>query len=114
MANPPKRESDLSKLVSAARALLTNQIGFPLGCYRIWRILGWIDDSSIYYPVFTAYISATDALPVGQERLLCERNAFFRFDEMLEAVNREYRSRVLEACFDILDRFATANPNEAL
>ena len=113
MANPSKPEADLAKLVSAARALITNQVGFPIACARIYKLITWLDDAEINYPVFQAYASDTDDLPVGSERLLCERAAFFRFDERLEAVNAAYRVEVLKACFDILDRFETRDAFES-
>ena len=97
--------------MSAARALISNQIGFPLGCQRINKILHWIRDSEISYPIFGRYAADTHDLPIGTERLLCERNALLRFDERLERVNRKYRIEVLETCLDILERFAQGDPS---
>ncbi len=108
MANPDKRTSGLSKLVSTARSILTYQTSLPLGCTRMSRILFSLhafDD--IRFPVFEEFCAATRSLPVGTERLHWSRDALRDRDVELERIIRHFRDRVFDACYDILDRYAT-------
>jgi hypothetical protein len=101
-------EALLRKLVSAARALVTYQVGLPHGITRIFKILSWLGwESEDEYLLFKAYGSETVDLPIGTERLLCEREALRRFDERLKQINASYRDEVFEKCFDIIDRFGS-------
>jgi hypothetical protein len=107
MANPDKRTSYLSKLVSAARAIVTYQTSLPLGCARIQRILFWLQPlEQIDLPVFDEFLAATRDLPVGTERLHWSRDALRERDVELERIIRQVRDRVFDACYDIIDRYA--------
>ncbi len=103
--NPDTLTSCRSKLVSNARAIVTYEVGLPLGCTRMTRLLYWLQQhGEADYPVFEEYRRATSGLPTGQERLHWERSALARLDVRLEAINRDFRDRVFEACYAILDR----------
>ena len=107
MVNPDKRTSYLQKLVSAARAVVTYQIGLPHGCTRICAILFWLRPfEPLDLPVFEEYRTATLDLPTGTERLHWNREALRQRDVRLEAINHEFRDRIFETCYDIIDRFA--------
>ena len=107
MANPDKRTSHLRELVSAARSVVTYQVGLPHGCTRIRAVLFWLRPfEPLDLPVFEEYHAATLDLPTGTERLHWSRDALRERDVRLEAINREFRDRVFEACYDIIDRFA--------
>jgi hypothetical protein len=108
MANPDKWTSGLSKLVSAARAILTYQTSLPLGCTRMHRILHSLQlIEPISFPVFDEFLAATHNLPVGTERLHWSRDALRERDVELERILHHFRDRVFDACYDILDRYAT-------
>ena len=108
MTNPDKRTSYLKKLVSASRAVVTYQVGLPLGCKRIAGILFALRPfEPLDYPVFADYGKATRDLPVGTERLHWSRDALREKDVRLEALNRKFRDRVFDACYDILDQYST-------
>jgi hypothetical protein len=108
MANPDKRTSYLAKLVSADRSVVTYQTSLPLGCTRIQRILCWLrPHQATEYPVFEEFLSAIRELPVGSERLHWNREALRERDIELERIIRLVRDRVFDACYDILDRYAT-------
>jgi hypothetical protein len=108
MANPNKRTSYLAKLVSAARSVVTYQTSLPLGCTRIQRILNWLrPHQATEYPVFEEFLSAIRDLPVGTERLHWNRDALRERDVELERIIHMLRDRVFDACYDILDRYAT-------
>jgi hypothetical protein len=109
VANPDKRTSYLKKLVSAARAVITYQVGLPFGCARIDRLLFALRPfEQLDYPVFAQYRGAIVNLPVGTERLHWARETLREKDIELEATTREYRDRIFDACYDIIDRYATS------
>ena len=109
MANPDKRTSNLSKLVSAARAIITYQAALPLGCKRVARILYALRPfEEIDFPVFREFLDATRDLPVGTERLHWQREALRERDVQLEKIIRKFRDRVFDSCYDIIDRFASS------
>ena len=111
MANPDKRTSYIAKLVSAARSIITYQVALPLGCTRMSKILYWLKPfEKLDFPVFDEYSEATQALPTGSERLQWSREALRDKDLLLESINQEFRDRVFEACYDILDKFDTPQP----
>ncbi len=113
MANPDKRTADLSKLVSAARAILTYQTSLPLGCTRVRRILFWLRPyEQPDLPVFDEFFAATLKLPVGTERLQWSRDELRERDVELERIIRQFRDRVFDACYDILDRYATLSEQQ--
>ncbi len=110
MTNPDKRTSILAKLVSASRAVVTYQTSLPLGCTRIQRIVYWLrpHGAAPYYPVFEEFLSDIRNLPVGTERLQWSRESLRIKDVELEAFIQTYRDRIFEACYDIMDRYATS------
>jgi Protein of unknown function (DUF2489) len=107
MANPDKRTSFLRQLVGAARSIVTYQVGLPVGCIRISRVLFWLrPHKSLDYPAFEQYLLATRDLPISSERLLWNREALREQDQRLEAINQKFRDRVFDACYDIIQRYA--------
>lgn len=110
-----KHRSFLKRLVANARAIISYQVGLPLGCQKMRTILYWLEPFEVLeYPVFDRYSNATRALPTSSERLQCSREALRRYDEKLVAINLEYREEVLDACFDIIDRFGKKTEATAL
>jgi uncharacterized protein DUF2489 len=108
VANPDKRTSYLKKLVSAARALVTYQVGLPFGSRRIGGLLSALRPfEPLDYPVFSEYYDATRDLPVGTERLHWAREVLREKDVRLEGINRNFRDRIFDACYDILDQYST-------
>ena len=92
--------------MSAARAILANQIGLSAGCQRLNRALTWLAPYEPNLPTVTAeYIKAVATLPIGSERLHWDREALKQKDIVLESVNQIFRSRVLETCWVLIDRF---------
>jgi hypothetical protein len=114
MANPDKRTSYLAKLVSAARSVVTYQTSLPLGCTRIGRIMFWLrPHEALDYPVFEEFLAAIRELPVGTERLHWDRDALRQRDVQLERIFSRYRDPVFDACYDIIDHYATPTEQPA-
>jgi hypothetical protein len=106
MANPPKSVSYLKKLVSAARAIVTYQVGLPVGCVRVSRVLSWLRPyKELPYPVFDEYLQELRTLPISSERLEWNREALQEADKKLEVVSRRFRNKIFEACYEIIDSY---------
>jgi hypothetical protein len=105
--NEEKRISYLKKLVANARAIISYQVGLPVGCVKMTRLLTWLKDEGqeLEFPVFGEYFNSIRELPTSSERLECSRDALRRYDERLIPINLEYREKVIDACFIIIERY---------
>ena len=101
-----EHRSFINQLVANARAIISYQVGLPLGCVKMRKLLYWLTPYEVLdYPVFEKYTNATRELPTSSERLYCSREALRRYDEKLVAINLEYREEILDVCFDIIERY---------
>ena len=100
----------MKKLVSAARAIVTYQVGLPVGCIRVQRALFWLrPHKELSYPVFDKYLEALRTLPISSERLEWNREALREADKKLEAVSRRFREAIFEACYEIIDSYGESS-----
>jgi hypothetical protein len=108
--NEQKRASYFRKLVANARAIISYQVGLPVGCVKMTQLLYWLETEGerLDLPIFREYLDKVRDIPTGSERLECSRAALRRYDERLVPINLEYREPVIDACFDIIGRFAAA------
>jgi hypothetical protein len=107
MTNPSKRDVAAKKVVLAARAIVTYQIGLPVGCQRISRALVWLKPHEISLPtIFDDYLAETVGLPIGSERLEWDRKTLHQKDIALENINQQFRDRIFDACWALISRFA--------
>jgi hypothetical protein len=106
--NEQKRVSYFRRLVANARAIISYQVGLPVGCVKMTHLLYWLETEGerLDFPIFDEYLEKVRDIPTGSERLECSRAALRRYDERLVPINLEYRERVIDACFDIIGRFA--------
>ncbi|MBV9928116.1 MAG: DUF2489 domain-containing protein [Acidobacteria bacterium] len=111
--NEEKRNSYLRKLVANARAIISYQVGLPVGCVKMNRLLYWLENEGekLDFPVFGEYLETVREIPTGSERLECSRAALRRYDERLVPINIEYRERIIDACFEMVERFAAGEPD---
>ena len=105
--NEQKRISDLRKLVANARAIISYQVGLPFGCVRMSRLIAWLgyEGEKLDFPIFEEYLNNVRDIPTGSERLECSRAALRRYDARLVPINLEYRERIIDACFDIIEQY---------
>ena len=114
MANPPQSVIYLKKLTSAARAIVTYQVGLPVGCTQVRKVLFWLrPNMELSYPIFDEYLKSLDGLPISSERLKWSRNALREPDKKLEASNRKFRDAIFEACYDIIDSYGKQSDTAA-
>ena len=113
MANPTKRDSAASKVVAVARSIVTYQVGLSTGCRRMSRTLYWLASHERNLPtVFDEYLGKMRDLPIGSERLHWNREILRQKDVELERINQQFRDRIFEASWLLIDRFANADPPE--
>jgi hypothetical protein len=113
--NGQKRNSYLRKLVANARAIISYQVGLPFGCVRMGRLLTWLEyeGGKLEFPVFGEYLERVRELPTGSERLECSRDALRRYDERLVPINLEYRERIIDTCFEIVERYGEGETEQS-
>jgi hypothetical protein len=106
--NEQKRNSYFRKLVANARAIISYQVGLPLGCVKMDHLLIWLEQEGekLDFPIFREYLDNVREIPTGSERLECSRAALRRYDARLVPVNLEYRERIIDACFDLIERYS--------
>jgi len=103
---PEQEIARRKQLVSAAKALLSLQVGISVGCVRIGKILHWLtlqDDEQ--YRIFNQFNRATAGLPIGNERLLWVHPALLEHDAKLAKIEAEFRPKLLSACVAIIDKY---------
>ena len=105
-----KRDSYIKKLVSNARAIISNQIALPLGVHKMDKILTWVNQieplKDIDLKIFTDYNSKTVEFSIGIERLFCNREFLKKQDEQLNVLTEQYREKIIDKCFEIVNKFA--------
>jgi hypothetical protein len=113
--NEQKRDSYFRKLVANARAIISYQVGLPVGCLKMKRLLSWLEDEGekLDFPIFGEYLENVSEIPTGSERLECSRAALRRYDERLVPTNLEYRERIIDACFEIVERYNAVKTDQS-
>ena len=107
--NKEQHESYIRKLVANARAIISYQVGLPLGCIKMSGILTWLSRyEKLDYPIFRDYLRETLGLPLGTERLRWNRESLREYDERLVAINLAYREQIIDTCFEIIEKYKTA------
>ena len=107
-----QRESRIKKLVSNARAIISNQISLPLGSLKMKGILWLINQieplTEIDLKVFSEYNSKSTNFVIGTERLYCEREFLRNQDKLLDELTIQYKDRLIDKCFEIVEKFSTS------
>src|SRR5947209_19538220 len=114
--NEQRRDSYFRKLVANARAIISYQVGLPVGCIKMNRLLYWLgreEGERLDFPIFGEYLERVRDIPTGSERLECSRAALRRYDARLVPINLEYRERIIDACFDIVEGLGAGKPKES-
>lgn len=101
---PDQEASRLKKLASAARALLSQQVGLAVGASRIVNCLTWLGrESEQKHPVFAQFLDAIPRdIPLGGARLLWSPEAMLNTDKRLAPIESEYRERLFRECVEII------------
>ncbi len=75
------------------------------------NILTWINQieplTEIDLEVFTEYNSKSTYFVIGIERLHCEREFLRNQDKLLDELTVQYKDKLIDKCFEIIEKFAT-------
>ena len=103
------RVHHIKKLASIARAIITNQIGLPLGMLRMGTTLTQIHSirpiTEIDLEIISEFNSKASGLPIGMERLSYNRDFLKKQDVILDELCSKYKDPVIHKCFEIIDKF---------
>lgn len=100
---PEQEVARKKQLVSAAKALLSLQVGIGVGCIRINKLLFWLRlEASEEHQVFRQFVKAASGLPIGNERLLWATEALLQQDTTLNKVEAKFRPAIMRACVNII------------
>lgn len=101
---PEQKDARLRRLVSAARALLSLQVGLYVGARRIENSLIWLgSDFETKYRIFSEFTNAVPRdIPVGTARLFWNPEAMLATDGQLASVETRFRAQLLAECVEIV------------
>jgi hypothetical protein len=104
---PEQREGRLKKLVSAAKALFSLQVGLIVGSNRIIRILYWLGpEFESSHLVFSKFINSIPIdIPVGSARLLWNPDVILKTDSIVSELEYKYRKEIMNECIEIIRRY---------
>jgi hypothetical protein len=106
-----QRQNYIDKLISNARAIISNQIGLPLGVILMKRYITYINQikplENIDLEIFSDYYHNMDDLPIGTERLHWNIEKLIEMEEEVDQVNRTFKADVLRKCREIIDNYSS-------
>lgn len=104
---PEQRDARIKRLVSAARALLSLQVGLYVGARRIENALHWLGpEFQAKHRIFSEFTDAVPRdIPLGSTRLLWEPTAVLKTDSTLATVEARFRAPLLAKAVEIIQQF---------
>ena len=93
------------KLVSTAKAILSNRIGISLGVKKMNEIAATLtaaEKTNLDLSVFEEFAKKINGCPVGSERLLWDKEALKKKDIVVDKVIRIYRDKIIDKCFELI------------
>ncbi len=104
---PEQQTARTQRLVSAAKAMLSLQVGLYVGARRIENALVWLGpEFKGKHSVFADFTRAVPLdIPVGTARLLWGPEVVLETDERLASVESKYRTELLMECIEIMRRY---------
>ena len=112
-----ERQRFINKMVSNARAIISNQVAIPLGVYKMNQIIGWLEpykeDDDIDVSIFRDYDLDVDELPIGTERLQWNIEKLIEFEKEFDEVNSTYKADILRTCRKLIDAYGKTASEES-
>ncbi|RZK04704.1 MAG: hypothetical protein EOO43_22250 [Flavobacterium sp.] len=104
-----QREKLIKKLVSNAKAILSNQISLPLGIARMGTTITWIENierlPNINLQILLEYNNLTAKYFIGTERLMCNKDFLIEQDKELDKITMMNKDKLISKCYEILELF---------
>ncbi len=104
----PEQEAARKKqLVSAAKALLSLQVGLAVGAIRIDKMLMHLSpELKKQHPIFGEFLSTIPMnVPLGSARLLWAPEALMEMDKKLSPIEKKYRTKLLLESIKIIANY---------
>lgn len=104
---PEQRAARVRKLVSAAKALLTLQVGLFVGASRIENVLRTLGtEFDAKYKIFSEFTKAVPKdIPIGSARLWWDTEAMLKTDLKLASVEEHFRAKLLAECVVLIRQY---------
>lgn len=104
---PEQEISRRKKLVSAAKALLSLQVGLAVGASRIDNVLSWLGETyEREHPLFAFFFANIPPdIPLGGARLLWRSEVMLETDDRLARIEAKFRRALLNECVRIINRY---------
>lgn len=105
MKLPPEQQiSRTQKLVSAARSVLSGQVGMTVGVQTLSNKLDLLGNDWEYrYRLFNKYLSTLPLdIPVGTERLHWNHEKLLKTDRKLAKFEFKWRAKIMAKCAEII------------
>ena len=111
-----ERKRFINKMVSNARAIISNQVAIPLGVYKMNQIISWIEPykvtNDLDVSIFRDYDLNIDDLPIGTERLQWNIEKLIEFEKNFDDANRIFKADILRKCRELIDTYASITIQE--
>lgn len=109
-----QREVKLVKrLVSNARAIISNHVAIPLGILIMSRIISDLEYKGVVLNVdldiFEQLYSQINHYSIGTERLRYNFEYLTKQDKELDSIITQYKNQILSKCFEIVDKYGDRN-----
>lgn len=97
---PDQEEIQAKRLVSAARTMISMQVGLSVGALRLVGMLRELGEPyETRHAIFAEFMAAIPAdIPVGTARLYWAPEALMDKDAVLANIEARYRRRLLQEC----------------
>lgn len=104
---PEQKVAQINRLVSAAKALLSLQVGVAVGAQRIDRLLNWLGQEFVAeHKVFGMFLQEIPlSIPLGNSRLLWNPSAMLETDKVLSKIESKYREHLLNEAALIIKKY---------
>ena len=111
-----ERQRFINKLVSNARAIISNQVALPLGVYKMNQLISWFDPfkktADVDMSIFRYYDLNVDDLPIGTERLRWNIEKLIEFEKAFDETNRIFKADILRKCSELIDTYNSEKSKE--
>ncbi|MFT2008056.1 hypothetical protein ACMA1I_05215 [Pontibacter sp. 13R65] len=112
-----ERQRIINKMVSNARAIISNQVAIPLGVYKMDQIMRWLEPykrtDDVDMSIFRDYDLHIDDLPVGTERLQWNIEKLIILEKEFDENNRMFKADILRKCRKLIDTYASDESKES-
>jgi len=103
----------LNKLVSNARAIISNHVAISLGALIMTGIISDLKykriELDIDLDIFNEFYSLVNQYAIGTERLRYNFEYLEKQDKELDLITTLYKNQILSKCFEIVNKYGNRN-----